>query len=251
MRLDPRAEEFWPSAAAAAVPRSATDHFQVVHPPIYFPYPSHGMLTPLPGPPKPAQSAASAVCTGATRAVVLSPVPGHVTEEAVRRDMEAFGAVRAVQVVERRKASPALSPAGTAAAEVEVEEMVVVVQFYDVRDAQQAVLEVQAQHMRQQSRLGHRYSLLMRNWCPPEELFLGFPPPPLPASAVQERGLVDGRAVWAQFTTATRVGGVEGQNQGTIVVFNVDSDIPSDHLSDIFQAFGKSLHSCIKCKSKP
>ncbi|KAK6922317.1 RNA recognition motif domain [Dillenia turbinata] len=146
----------------------------------------------------------------ATRTVVLSSVPVDMGETIVRRELEVFGEVRAVQM-ER------------------VLDGIVTVHFYDLRHAQMAVREIREQHMQQQSRLREHY--VQKN-----SVGGVFVPPPLPSPAV--RGLIAGRAVWAQFVIPSTELGPDGNNQGTIVIFNLDSHVSSHDLRQIFEPFG-------------
>ncbi|XP_068664772.1 protein terminal ear1 homolog isoform X2 [Aristolochia californica] len=212
VRLDPGAEEFWPRTT-----QTLHNQFALVHPQIYYPYQTTGLqVVPFyeecaayqPSP-SPSPGGVARPCGAATRAVLLSSVSAHLSEGQVRKELAVFGAVRAVEM-ERLAA-----------------EGVVVVHFYDLRDAQAAVGEIQQQHMRQQSRLGLQYSLLMQNWRS-EEVVVP------PASG---RGLVGGRAAWAQFAVQTVVG-PDALNQGTIVVFNLDSDVSANDLKAIFEVYG-------------
>ncbi|XP_016497869.1 protein terminal ear1 homolog [Nicotiana tabacum] len=151
----------------------------------------------------------------ATRTLLLSMVPVEVSESIVRRDLEVFGDVRAVQMGRLR-------------------EGIVTVHFYDLRHARAALIEIQEQNMQQQCRLRRHYeesiySTTMGGLILPP---LPFPLPP-PA-----RGLIAGRAVWAQFTFPLTSSLPDGNNQGTLVIFNLDSHTSSTYLRDIFQAFG-------------
>ncbi|KAG9445526.1 hypothetical protein H6P81_011654 [Aristolochia fimbriata] len=212
--LDPGAEEFWPMTTT----QTLHNQFALANPQIYYPYPSSSLqVVPYYGAYAPPPGAVARPCGAATRAVLLSSVPAHVSEGRLRRELEAFGAVRTVE------------------AERLGSEGVAVVHFYDLRDAQTAVAEIQQQHMRQQSRLGLQYSLLMRNWPTPtgatvEEAAV------VPA-AIGGRGLVGGRAVWAQFAVQAAVG-PDALNQGTIVVFNLDSEVSANDLKAIFEVYG-------------
>lgn len=153
--------------------------------------------TPLPLPP-----------TGApTRTLVLSSVPGDVSETLIRRELEVFGEVRGVQM-ER------------------VGDGIVTVHFYDLRHAERALKEIREQHMLHQARLRN---LFIQN-C--ESLSLNIAPPP-PA-----RGLIAGCVVWAQFIIPSCKAVPDGQNQGTLVVFNLDPNVSTRCLKETFQAFG-------------
>jgi hypothetical protein len=60
------------------------------------------------------------------------------------------------------------------------------------------------------------------------------PTPPPPA-----RGVIAGCVVWAQFIIPSCNEVPDGQNQGTLVVFNLDPNVSTRSLKEIFQAFGK------------
>ncbi|XP_076889946.1 protein terminal ear1 homolog [Bidens hawaiensis] len=150
-----------------------------------------------------------------TRTLLLSLVPSDVSESLVRRDLEFFGDVRAVQMDR-------------------VRDGIVTVHFYDLRQAVQALHEIQQQHMQQQYRLKKHFENCFGN------SYLSPPPPllPLPPPAA---GLVSGRAVWAQFSFPVAGGFPDGNNQGTLVVFNLNPDVTTGMLKGIFEAFG-----CVK-----
>lgn len=132
-----------------------------------------------------------------TRTLVLSPVPGDVSESSIRRDMEVFGEVRGVQM-ER------------------AHEGIVTVHFYDLRHSQRALREIRERHMHQQQQV--RFG----------------------AAA---RGLVSGRTVWAHFAFPNFRAVPEGNNQGSLVVFNLEPTISSAALRQIFEAYGKKTKS--------
>ncbi|KAJ4952791.1 hypothetical protein NE237_029623 [Protea cynaroides] len=155
----------------------------------------------------------------ATRALFLSFVPTDVSETMVRRELHVFGEVRSVQM-ER------------------LQDGIVTVHFHDLRHAEAALEEMQKQHMQQQSRLREHYSALQNHHI---NLSLGLGlglehfPPPLPPPAP---GLIAGWAVWAQFTDPDIFALSDGHNQGTLVVFNLDLDVSSSKLKEIFEVFG-------------
>ncbi|CAA6664128.1 unnamed protein product [Spirodela intermedia] len=102
-------------------------------------------------------------------------------------------------------------------------EGLVTVHFYDLRSAQAALAEIREQHVRQQSLLGQQYGFQHRRilWW---------------RAAGGRAGLIAGRAVWAQF--APEAAGLDGPNNGSLVVFNLDSDVSSAALKDVFEVFG-------------
>ncbi|KAJ0037699.1 hypothetical protein Pint_23596 [Pistacia integerrima] len=148
-----------------------------------------------------------------TRTLVLSSVASDVSESSVRRDLEVFGEVRGVQMDR-------------------VGEGILTVHFYDLRHAEMALREIREQHMQLQSMLGNQYcGLVLQNNCEGESLSTSFVSP-------TARGLIAGRPVWAQFILPSCNAVPDGNNQGTIVVFNLDSGVSSSSLREVFQAFG-------------
>ncbi|KAI3918002.1 hypothetical protein MKW98_000236 [Papaver atlanticum] len=166
--------------------------------------------------------------TAATRALLLTSVPSDVNEMIVRRDMEVFGDIRAIQM-ERLHSDG-----------------IVTVHFYDLRHAQLAMKEIQEQHMQHQIRSRQHYNFLMgatnSNWDNsqhPNQHSHNYQQQILSQPAPSSyRGLVAGRVVWAQFTVPVKLLGHGGRNQGTIVVFNLDSGVSMLTLKQIFEAFG-------------
>ncbi|CAK9316518.1 unnamed protein product [Citrullus colocynthis] len=206
--LDPRAQEFRP--------RHSTTLFMPQPHRVFFPYPPITDVPLLPycdGGVTYAQFPAAEpayfpmrlpVSSVATRSLVLSSVPCDVSEMMVRRELEAFGEVRGVQM-ER------------------VKEGIVIVHFYDIRHAERALREIRDQHMHHQCRLRTYFNSNSNGF-----LFSNSPlPRPSPTP-----GLIAGHAVWAQFIVPA------GKNQGTIVVFNLDSTVSTSCLREIFEAFG-------------
>ncbi|KAJ9563923.1 LOW QUALITY PROTEIN: hypothetical protein OSB04_009083 [Centaurea solstitialis] len=208
--LNPTAEEFRPSSDD---PNRPPHHLYFTYtydlpPPPLLPLPppsTAAILHPSLPPPSPVP----------TRALILSSVASDVSESTVRRNLEVFGDVRSVQM-ER------------------IRDGVVTVHFYDLRQAAEAVKAVQEQHMQQQFRLRRHFDGLLLSSLPADGV-----PPPLPAA--EARGLIAGRAVWAQFAFPVVAGVPDGYNQGTVVVSNLDSDVSAGKLKEIFEAFG-----CVK-----
>ncbi|XP_024960902.1 protein terminal ear1 [Cynara cardunculus var. scolymus] len=213
--LNPTAKEFRP-----AVPY--TQNGDLLLPRLFYSYPYNF-------PPSP-PSAAAVMVSGPhptlpppspvpTRALLLSSVPTDVSESTVRRELEVFGDVRAVQMERLRDG-------------------IVTVHFYDLRQAAEALKEIQEQHMQQQFRLRKHFDGIMLSSPvnPPEPYIHHSPPLPPPA-----HGLLSGRAIWAQFTFPVAAGLPDGYNQGTVVIFNLDSTVSIGKLTEIFESFG-----CIK-----
>lgn len=219
--LDPRAQEFIPLNPTSSgfyfpftppsplppplhpssEPRVFTFFNIPPHPVMFSPPPSQ----PPPSPPqRPCFNGVSAAqrlpppSNSPTRSLSLISVPRDVTESTVRRDLEVYGDVRGVQM-ER------------------ISEGIVTVHFYDIRDAKRAVREVCGRHMQQQARGGSV-------WSSP--------------STSSARGFVSGRPVWAQFVVPATSAVPGGCNQGTLVIFNLDPEVSSITLRQIFQVYG-------------
>ncbi|CAF2090339.1 BnaA06g33110D [Brassica napus] len=231
--LDPRAQEFVPLNPMS--PRFHFPYTSLPPPPLPPPPPSYGlspsdprMFTffnipphpmmfppaphpppPPPPPPRPWFNGFSAVqrpsppSNSPTRSLSLIYVPRDVTESTVRRDLEVFGDVRGVQM-ER------------------ISEGVVTVHFYDLRGAKRAVREFCGRHMQHQERLGSS-SGGGSVWRSPSS---------------SARGFVSGRPVWAHFVVPDTNAVPGGCNQGTLVIFNLDPEVSSIALRQIFQVYG-------------
>lgn len=231
--LDPRAEEFTPRNPTLFRPTQ-----------LYYPYaPTGGLqLQPQPLPfcdavgvlysqfsvstpaayVAPLAAAATppvAPCsTTPTRSLLLSSVPAElVSESTLRRELEVFGDVRGVQM-ER------------------VLEGIVTVHFYDLRHAEAALMAIRKQHMQQQTRLRNYYASLLKSRNSVLEAgCYALAAAPLPPPA---RGLLAGRTVWAQYVVPAHNAVPDAQNQGTIVIFNLDSEVSPETVRQTFEAFG-------------
>ncbi|KAI4382485.1 hypothetical protein MLD38_008443 [Melastoma candidum] len=233
IRLDPRAQEFRPRSSSSStflslhlpppLPSNPNPSFPFfpsflppppqpqplfdaapspsppfLPPPLPMPPPFPDPYCNFPHPPPPPHPHAP------SRAVVLSLLPPDVSETAVRRELEMFGEVRAVEMDW-------------------VGDGVVTVHFYDLRHAKRAVREIREQHD--------------RGVTPPRED--GFNNHPFMRGRFSGgRRLFGGRPVWAQFVIPVASCIPEGQNQGTIVIFNLDPASSTDELRRIFEAFG-------------
>ncbi|KAA0034242.1 protein terminal ear1-like protein [Cucumis melo var. makuwa] len=210
--LDPRAQEFRP--------RYSTTLFMPQPHRVFFQYPTISDVPLLPFcetgatyPPFPTAESAyvpvrSPVSSVATRSLVVSSVPCDVSETMVRRELEVFGEIRGVQM-ER------------------VKEGIVIVHFYDIRHAERALREIRDQHMHHQCRLRNYFNNNNNN---NNGFLLSNSSLPRPSPAP---GLIAGHAVWAQFIVPA------GKNQGTIVIFNLDSTVSTSCLKEIFERFGQ------------
>ncbi|KAL6567871.1 hypothetical protein OROGR_001539 [Orobanche gracilis] len=221
--LDPGAQEFFPTTTLPSglpqlyypyPPLPSYDNTGYAWPQFSSPpaYVSSAAHPPPPPPPLPEPLVFLPLSSAPpSRTLLLSMVPTSVSESTVRRELEVFGDVRAVQMERRR-------------------EGLVTVHFYDVRESQAALTAIQEQHMQQQYRLGRHYDALLNN-----PIALAAVVPPQPQTA---RGLILGRVVWAQFTTPVTSGLPDGNNQGTLVIFNLGPLVSAAYLRNIFEAFG-------------
>ncbi|XP_050374125.1 protein terminal ear1 [Argentina anserina] len=203
--LDPSAEEFRPRNPYP-IPL-----FNLPPPPpplqhlLYYPYPP----PPPPPPPmnevvayaQPPEAYVGAVAVhpspipppaaAPTRALLLRPVPCDVSEVTIRRELEAFGKVRWVQM-ERAC------------------DGIVTVHFYDLRHAEKALAEIRERHMQHQSRGPYRNSFTV----------------------------IVSSEVWAHYVIPVHTAIPDGHNQGTIVIFNLDSAVTASGIKQTFQEFG-------------
>lgn len=131
-----------------------------------------------------------------TRSILLSPAP-PTPETDLRKDLSAFGEVRAVQTDSFRNG-------------------VITAHYFDIRHAETAFAAIRTHHV------------LCAAYFNPLSYSQIFPtplPPPPP-------GLVAGVPLWAHYVLS------DTENQGTLVVFNLDDDVSSDQLRQVFEAFG-------------
>ncbi|CAE5963327.1 unnamed protein product [Arabidopsis arenosa] len=182
--LNPTAPEFFP--ATNQNPFFIPTRFYLPPPPPPPPY-----LSFFPLPPPPPHLPPTSITP--TRAVMLLPVPSDVTETSLRRDMELFGEVRGVQM-ER------------------VDEGIVTVHFYNLRNSQRALNEIRYRHMQEQ------------------EQHLHF---------TTARGLISGHSLWAHFVFPQLNAVPEGNNQGSLVIMNLEPTVSSTTLRHIFQVYGE------------
>lgn len=151
-------------------------------------------------------SSPSHLSTSPTRSLLLTPVP-LTSESILWRDLEKFGNVRAVQTEALRYG-------------------IVTVHFYDLRHAETAYTAIRTHNV--------HYTSFFNSVSHPQ-LYAPPPPPPPP-------GLVAGCPLWAHFVLpAASDAFPDAHNQGTIVVFNLDSNVSAHHLRQLFETFGISL----------
>ncbi|KAL3701746.1 hypothetical protein R1sor_019768 [Riccia sorocarpa] len=169
-----------------------------------------------------------------SRALLLTGVPLDLPEHQLRHELDQWGTVRALGLDRRQ-------------------EGLVTVHYYDLRHAKEALRDVQQQHLLQQQRMQEKFQQMhkqrsgggshMHNELELDTKQEGFKEgqrddaanPP----AVPPRGLIGGKAVWAQYTVPVgNAAGPDSHNQGTLVVFNLDADMPPDELRAVFEAHG-------------
>ncbi|KAK1411894.1 hypothetical protein QVD17_32739 [Tagetes erecta] len=130
-----------------------------------------------------------------------------MTEATVRRDLEVFGDIRSVEMDR-------------------VWEGLVTIHFYDLEHATDALHRIQGQHIQQQQRVREQLSVPGNNYY---NFYYNLTSP----AQSMTLGLLDGHAIWAQFILA------DCNNQGTLVVFNLNSDVSLKALKQTFEAFGR------------
>ncbi|KAJ7522727.1 hypothetical protein O6H91_18G024300 [Diphasiastrum complanatum] len=174
-----------------------------------------------------------------SRALLLSGVPTEINNIQLRCELEQWGPVRALRVEKRN-------------------EGVVTVCYFDLRNAKDALKDIQQQHLLQQQRIQQHLQLLQRKQqqsnliCKHEnelaahhdanKVDLGKFEMPSQGQCNHDcdsKGLIGGKAVWAQYTVPFgSEAGPDGMNQGTLVVFNLDADVSHDALRAAFEVHG-------------
>ncbi|KAH7444928.1 hypothetical protein KP509_02G098500 [Ceratopteris richardii] len=133
-----------------------------------------------------------------SRTLLIVGLPGHISETHVRRELECWGAIRGIQL------------------DVHEQCLQVQVQFYDLRSAREALQGMRSQFVAHHTR---HYSHL---W---EGGFL-------------RTGILCGVLVAVQYTSSWGMAVPDAQNQGTLVLFNVGSEVNVQDIRCIFEAYG-------------
>ena len=186
-----------------------------------------------------------------SRALLMTGVPAGISESAIREEIErSWGAIRSLQF---ERAS----------------EGIILVQFFDLRSAKQALKDMQSKHLLRQQRFRinheeissklHSSAAMAANaassssgtkenpnlcmnpilhgiWTAEQEES---------SCAAQEgsKGLICGHVVWAQYIAPWNMPVEDAHNQGTLVLFNVGSDISMRELREVFERFGECRHT--------
>jgi hypothetical protein len=163
-----------------------------------------------------------------SRALLISGVDPSVDDGLLREELAQWGPVRALGL-ERKH------------------EGLVTVDYFDLRHAKEALHEIQQQHLKHQREM---QEMLQQGPAAEKGRRPGSKKGRSPSkqSSGEEaelrngvRGLVSGRAVWAQYTLPMGSGaGQDAHNQGTLVVFNLDLDMPVEELRKAFEAYGEA-----------
>ncbi|KAH9299670.1 hypothetical protein KI387_031352, partial [Taxus chinensis] len=127
-----------------------------------------------------------------SRSLLLSSVPPELSEEELQQELKAWGPIRALHLPRKRQG-------------------LVIVDYYDLRHAKQALADINQKHSMEQK--------MVENNEKGKEV---------PSCC----GLIGGKAVWARYAKPT------AKNQGTLVVFNLDSAISPDSLRSTFEQYG-------------
>ncbi|KAL2650012.1 hypothetical protein R1flu_018140 [Riccia fluitans] len=172
-----------------------------------------------------------------SRALLLTGVPVDLPDHQLRHELEQWGMVRALGLDRRQ-------------------EGLVTVHYYDLRHAKEALRDIQQQHLLQQQRMQEKFQQMhkkrsggggggshMHNEVTVEKkqtVFKdGHREDVSTSPAATPRGLIGGKAGWAQYTVPVgNTAGPDSHNQGTLVVFNLDADMPPDELRAVFEAHG-------------
>ena len=168
-----------------------------------------------------------------SRALLLSGVPPELSDYALKQELEQWGLVRALGL-ERRH------------------EGLVTTHYYDLRHSKEALRDIQQQHLLQQQRMQQKFQLQMQRQRSSghvqiDNLDLEKHDTFKDSSrdddiSPRAKGLIGGKAVWAQYTVPVgTAAGPDSHNQGTLVVFNLDVDMPLDQLRAAFEVYGKNF----------
>lgn len=159
-----------------------------------------------------------------SRALLISGVDPSIDDGILRDELSQWGPVRALGL-ERK-------PEG-----------LVMVNYFDLRHAKEALHEIQQHHLKHQREMqdmlqqgpsaekGRRPRSQKGRTSGDEGEDLGG----------RGRGMISGRAVWAQYTLPVgAAAGPDAHNQGTLVVFNLDLDMPVEELRKAFEKYGEA-----------
>ncbi|CAM6008604.1 unnamed protein product [Sphagnum balticum] len=201
--LDPNAREYTPSQSLCASPVLPPGLLHMAVPTPYHIEQPH-LYTQASG----SSLIAHPALTGrehVSRALLLNGVPIDMDEHQLKKEMEEWGPVRALGM-ERQH------------------EGLVTVHYYDLRHTKEALGDIQQQHLWHQQRMQRRFQRQRSGG------------PHLQATT---RGLIAGKVMWAQYTSPSGAfAGPDALNQGTLVVFNLDADMPLDKLKAVFEEYG-------------
>ncbi|CAK9269488.1 unnamed protein product [Sphagnum jensenii] len=167
-----------------------------------------------------------------SRALLLNGVPIDMDEHQLKKEMEEWGPVRALGM-ERQH------------------EGLVTVHYYDLRHTKEALGDIQQQHLWHQQRMQRRFQR-QRSGGPHLHGESGYDRQDRGKHAdraldeaacdlglATTRGLIAGKVMWAQYTSPSGAfAGPDALNQGTLVVFNLDADMPLDKLKAVFEEYG-------------
>ncbi|MCO5571613.1 hypothetical protein L7F22_025359 [Adiantum nelumboides] len=149
-----------------------------------------------------------------SRSLVISGVPPYLDSSLVRQELEHWGHVRAFHA--DRLSQGILS-----------------VQFFDLRASREALRDMQNQHLLKQQRfqqhLHAEHGMQFHS-----RMFLHGANEYVDSS----RGLLCGNVVWAQYVASCLVPCTDNNNQGTLVLFNVDPDVALQELQKVFEIYG-------------
>jgi hypothetical protein len=176
-----------------------------------------------------------------SRALLLNGVPIDMDEHQLKKEMEEWGPVRALGM-ERQH------------------EGLVTVHYYDLRHTKEALGDIQQQHLWHQQRMQRRFQR-QRSGGPHLHGESGYDRQDRGKHAdraldeaacdlglATTRGLIAGKVMWAQYTSPSGAfAGPDALNQGTLVVFNLDADMPLDKLKAVFEEYG--MHSSTQLSS--
>ncbi|KAI5078418.1 hypothetical protein GOP47_0006089 [Adiantum capillus-veneris] len=146
-----------------------------------------------------------------SRTLLISGIPAHISETQLREELECWGAIRGIQTD--------AYPQG----------LQVMVQFFDLRAARQALRDMQNFYMAHQHQQLYSAGMIQsdkRRLAEEGHALHG------------RKGVLCGCIVSAQYIGSWGMAVPEAHNQGTLVLFNVGADVNMQDVRQVFEAYG-------------
>ncbi|KAH7276927.1 hypothetical protein KP509_39G026900 [Ceratopteris richardii] len=140
-----------------------------------------------------------------SRTLLITGLPHHINEVALREQLESWGAIRGIQ------------------ADLHPEGLQVLVQFFDLRASRQALKDMQAQYAAH-----NHYNHIDQHHHSDQEGCVSH----------SKWGLLCGSVISVQYISSWGMPVADAHNQGTLVLFNVGIEVNVQEIRRIFEAYG-------------